>query len=190
MSLTKESKIRVLESFYALDHILFGKEATQVKENLSDVGKTLYEEYQSSKGALLTIAMEMFNFLGHNPEKLEEQVGSDTIKEMAQESSNLARSNARKILESEKGQSFIKEEVKQARENTEENLSDVIDQKVNEVSKQISVDNLIVARTLYESEQPEKLTEWEGEILEDAYKVLRDHVIEVAEKINEEETSQ
>ena len=186
MSLTKESKIRVLENFYALDHIFFGDEASNLKENLSGVGQTLYEEYQSSKGALLTIAIEMFNFLGHNPEKFEGNVDSTSVKEMAQESSGLAKRNAKKILESEKGQSFIKEEVKQARENNEENLSDVVDQKVSEVSKQIAVDNLIVARTLYESEQPDKLNEWEGEILEDAYKVLRDHVIEVAEKIREE----
>lgn len=186
MSLTKESKIRVLESFYALDHIFFGDTASNIKEQLSDVGTTLYEEYQSSKGALLTIAIEMFNYLGHNPEKIEEKVDGETIKVMAQESSNIAKNNAKKILNSEKGQSFIKEEVKQARENSEENLSDVVDQKVNEVSNQLAIDNLIVARTLYESEDPSKLTEWEGEILEDAYKVLRDHVIEVADKINEE----
>lgn len=189
MSLTKESKIRVLESFYALDHIFFGDHASNVKESLSEVGKTMYEEYQTSKGALLTITVEMFNLLGHKPESITENVDTKSLKEMAQESSNIAKKNARKILESSKGQQFIKEEVKQAQNANEDNISSIVDQKVNEVSKQISVDNLLVARTLHESETPDKLNEWEGEILEDAYKVLRDHVIEVAEKLNEDLSS-
>ena len=56
MKLKKESKIRVLENFYSLDYVLFGKPVSKV-----DICCPVFvEEYLSIKGALMSLVIEMY----------------------------------------------------------------------------------------------------------------------------------
>ena len=71
--LSKESKIRVLENFYALDYVFFGKSVAQV-ESCCPLVK---EEYLAIKGALLSVFVEMLKLVGHTPEAIEEHVRSE-----------------------------------------------------------------------------------------------------------------
>lgn len=183
MSLSKNSKVRVLENFYALDNVLLNSSVK--KENLSENDKAVYEEYQSIKGALLSITIEMYNLVEHAPKQLNEKVDNNTLKEMAQESANIATKNAKKVITSEKGRGFIKEELKEEASNKKKlNIREEVDNKVSEMANKVAIDNLLIARTIYESKNPNKLNEWEGEILEDAYKVLRDSLVNSTNLLN------
>ena len=63
MKLKKESKIRVLENFYSLDYVLFGKPVSKV----DTCCPVFVEEYLSVKGALLSTVVEMYNLINYSP---------------------------------------------------------------------------------------------------------------------------
>ena len=47
------------------------------------------------------------------------------------------------------------------------------------------IDNLLIGRMVSESVEPDVMNDWEGQLLEDAYKVLRDSLVELAVFIDE-----
>jgi len=178
--LKKESKIRVLENFYALDYVFFGKPVAQV-ESCCPLVK---EEYLSIKGALMSVFVEMLKLVNHQPSSLTEQVNSKDLMAEARKSAKIARENAQRIVTTDKSRKNIKEALKQMiKEDKEVDLSVAIENQIRQKAFSLAVDNLLLARVVAESDSFNKLNEWEGQIIEDSYKILRDNLIESAYEI-------
>jgi len=179
--LTKESKIRVLENFYALDHIFFGKPVSEVNVCCP----IMVEEYVSVKGALLSTMIEMYKYIGHNPNMVSEDIDSDYIMLSARQSAKIARENCEKLIETEQGREDIKTQLREIIETAEGDvdIENLVQEAVREKSYSLAVDNLLIARTLTESEDISKLNEWDGNLLETAYKMLRENLVESAIEI-------
>lgn len=176
MKLSKESKIRILEDFYAIDYILFGKK-------LKDIGarKELAEEYLYHKGAIMSITMEMMNLVGHSPKALNEKVNTKNLLKFSRNSAILARENCQKLVSCNEGRKSIKKELKESFKNKKiTNLEETVHNKIREKSYRLALDNLLIARTISESKNYKKLNEFEGKLIEDAYKILRDQLVESA----------
>lgn len=183
MKLSKESKIRILENFYALDYVFFGKPVLE-----STVCCPFFiQEYLSVKGAILSIIIEMFKLADHTPPVINEKVNSKRLQKMAVESAKKSRENSKKLVVTEKGKEDVKNMVKEALNESDSNvkMEDVVQKKIREKAYSLAVDNLLIARTLAESENYSKMNTWEGKILEDAYKILRDQLVECALNIAE-----
>jgi len=183
MSLSKESKVRVLEDFYALDYILFGKPSIKMETCCP----ALVEDYINVKGAVMSIMVEMYTLIDHAPPALTEKINSKKLNENAKFSAKLARENSQKLVSTPQGRADIKAELKTVIVN-EDNYGDVeelVQQKIREKAFGLAIDNLLIARTLSEcnNEQIKKFNEWEGRLVEDAYKILRDNLIESATDI-------
>lgn len=179
MKLSKETKLRVLENFYALDYIFFGKPLRENKACCPVVA----EEYLATKGALMSVFIEMVREVGHQPKKIKEnqKVDSKTLVENARKAAKHARENSLKILSSNKGRQHVKETLKQDLSESEDiNLNDEAKKKIQESAFKFGVDNLLIARTLRESQNPGELNSWDGQLVEDAYKLLRDSLVESA----------
>lgn len=175
--LSKESKIRVLENFYALDYIFFGKPVSKY-ENCCPIMK---EDYLSVKGALMSVFIEMLKLVDHQPKPLKEDVNSKHLINFAKGSAKIARENCQRIVQTEKARNDIKAEIKEAlSENKKLNPAQLAEEKIREKAFRLAVDNLLVARTLSESKNYKSLNEWEGRIIEDSYKLLRDGLCESA----------
>lgn len=184
MSLSKESKIRILENFYALDYVLFGKPASKLKEVCCE---GLIDEYTSIKGALLSVMLELYNLVGHKPEAITESVNSKVLVRMARESAKMARENCQNLVTSSKGRADIKTELREAIEEEEGvDIEEMVKTKIREKAYRLAVDNLLIAKTISESSKYKKMNEWEGRIIEDAYKILRDSLVEQAMLIMED----
>lgn len=178
--LSKESKIRVLENFYALDYVFFGKPVSQV-EMCCPLVK---EEYLSVKGALMSVYVEMLKLVDHKPEALEEKVNSKVLMKYARKSATIARENAQKIVSSPKAKANIKGMLKEAlQEDPKADVASVVEKAIRNKAFGLAVDSLLVARSVKESKEFKKLDEWEGQIIEDSYKILRDNLIEAAYQI-------
>jgi len=184
MKLSKESKIRILENFYALDYVFFGKPVTE-----STVCCPFFiHEYLSVKGAILSVIIEMFKLVEHKPAVINERVDTRKLQNMAISTAKSARSNCKKLVVTEKGKEDVKNMVKEAlNENSKSNvkMEDIVQKKIREKSFSLAVDNLLIARTILESKKYDKMNEWEGKILEDAYKILRNQLVECALNIVE-----
>ena len=182
--LSKESKIRVLENFYALDYVFFGKNVGQV-ENCCPLVK---EEYLSIKGALLSVFVEMLKLVDHTPDIVEERVKSKILLQNARTSAKTARENAQRIVSTSKSRANIKESLKKMiKEDKDLDISAVIESQIRQKAFSLAVDNLLLARVVSESTGFDKLNEWEGTIIEDSYKILRDNLIESAYELLYEE---
>ncbi len=173
--LSKESKIRVLENFYALDYVFYGKP-------LSEMGSCcplLEEEFLSVKGALMSVFIEMLKLVEHSPAKIEEKLVTEDILNLAKKSARVARKNCQQIVTTEKARNDIKLEVRSALKEGKD-VSNLIQEKVREKAFRLAVDTLLVARTVNESKNLDALNDWEGKIIEDSYKILRDGLCEAA----------
>jgi len=175
--LSKESKIRVLENFYGVDYIFFGKPVTKVK-NCCPVVK---EEYVSIKGALLSVYVEMLKLMGHTPPVLKEKVGSKRLLVLAKEAAKNARHASQKIVTMEQARKDIKQELKVAlKENSKIDVAKLVESKIREKAFRLAVDNMLVAKALQEAKNLKAMNEWTGKIVEDSYKILRDNLCEIA----------
>lgn len=173
--LSKESKIRVLENFYALDYLFYGKPISKMESCCP----LLEEEYLSVKGALMSVFIEMLKIVEHSPAKIEEKLVTEDIHKLARESARRARKNCQQIVTTEKARNDIKNEVRSAvREGKD--VTSLIQEKVREKAFRLAVDNLLIARTVNESKNLNTLNDWEGKIIEDSYKILRDGLCEAA----------
>jgi molybdopterin-biosynthesis enzyme MoeA-like protein len=184
MSLSKESKIRILENFYAVDYVLFGKPVSKLKETCCE---SLIDEYTSIKGAMLSVLIELYKLVNHQPEAVTETVDSKILSKMARESAKLARQNCENLVTSSKGRADIKAELREAIEQEQEvDIEEMVKTKIREKAYRLAIDNLLIAKTISESSEYKKMNEWEGRIVEDAYKILRDSLVEEAMLILED----
>jgi len=175
--LSKESKLRVLENFYALDYIFFGKPV----KTLKSCCPVLKEEYVSVKGALLSVFIEMLKMINHSPAPIKEQVNKKVLFKVSREAAKFARRNAEKLIKTEKAKADIKAEIKQSLiENKNVNVTELTASKIREKAFRLAVDNVLIARIITESRELKGLNNVEGQIVENAYKVLRDGLCESA----------
>lgn len=183
MKIKKESKIRVLENFYSLDYVLFGKSVSKV----DTCCPVFVEEYLSVKGALMSLVIEMYKLVKHAPKTITEEVTSKKLMKMARESAEIARENCKKLVTSEKGSADVKKSLRESISKTKKNLNieKLVQEKIRIKAFSLAVDNLLIGRAITESKKFDKLNTWNGRIIEDAYKVLRDNLVESAVNIIE-----
>ena len=175
--LLKESKIRVLENFYALDYMFFGKPITEVNCGCP----ICIEEYVTLKGALLSTIVEMYKLIEHTPTEISNKLDTKSLNEMAKTTAILARDNAKNLVMTERCKEEIKYDVKEyVKENIDADINPAIALKLKEKAFSLGIDNLLIARALTESTNVGALNEWSGRFLEDAYKALRESIVDSA----------
>lgn len=179
MKLKKESKIRIMENFYSLDYVFFGKPVSKVKTCCP----VFIEEYLSIKGSLLSLMIEIYQLVRHSPPVISEAINTHDLFEMAKSSAKIARDNSKKLVVSVKGRSDIKTDLNESISKIKSrkiNIEKLVQDKIRTKAFSLAVDNLLIGRTLQESKKYEKLNTWNGRILEDAYKILRDNLVNSA----------
>jgi hypothetical protein len=105
--LRKESKIRVLENFYAIDYVFFGKPLAKI----DSCCPLVKEEYLSIKGALMSVFIEMLKMVDHRPKPLKEFVDSNALASLSKRTAGIAREAAGRIISTPKSRKNIKESV-------------------------------------------------------------------------------
>ena len=178
--LSKESKIRVLENFYALDYVFFGKPLKKV----DSCCPLVKEDYLSIKGALMSVYVEMLKMTEHNPQAIEERASSKMLLSNARSAARSSREAASQVVKTERARNDIKQELKLSiQEGEDVDIPNLIEYKIREKAFRLAVDNLMVARMLTESSNIQALNDWTGKIVEDSYKILRDNLCETANLI-------
>jgi len=185
--LLKESKIKVLEAFYGIDLALFGKPLKKV-DNCCPVVK---EEFVSIKGALLSVYVEMLKLMEHTPNTIEEKVDMKKMLRGSVTSAKMAREAARKVVTTERARADIKAELKEAlAENKKLDITALVETRIREKAFRLAIDNILVAQALKEAKNLDAMKSWEGEIIEDSYKILRDSLCETAMMILDDEQTE
>ena len=176
--ITNGSKVRMLENFYSLDYVLFGKPLKEMHFGCTG----LVEDYLAVKGALSSVVIEMLKLIQHSPEKITEKVNLKTMTKNAIESAKLCRENAKKIVSTEQARNNIKSDLKEQikEDDSKDVIPKLIEGLIREKAFRLATDNLLIAKAITESENYNELNEWSGKIIEDSYKILRDSLVENA----------
>ena len=177
--LSKESKIRVLENYYALDYAFFGKPIQEVKVCCPFFA----EEYIAAKGALLSALVEMYKLTNHSPKVVNEQLKTKDIKKRAIQTAKIARENAENLIKTKAGKNDIKKALQESistSTNKKVNIEKTVHEHVKKKAFSLAIDSMLIGRSVQESKNFEALNTFEGEILEEAYKTLRDNLSESA----------
>lgn len=177
-TLSKESKIQVLENFYGLDYVFFNK---PLKE-LDYCCPALAEEYVNLKGALMSIFVEMLKVMEHSPDPISETLTVAQIRENASQSADKARFASAKLMQTEAAKESIKnslmESIASEDEESEIEPAHFAEFQIKQKSYALAVDNLLLAKPLSEAQDVKAMVGFEGKLLEDSYKLLRDGLCE------------
>jgi len=175
--LQKETKIKVLENFQALDYVFFGKSV----KTLESCCLGLVEDYLTVKGALMSVMIEMYKIVDHAPDALTETVDSKKLTASAKASATVAREMCHKLVASQKGRADIKATLKEAiAADKSLDVTEAVQVAIREKAFRLACDNLLIAPVIAESVDFKKLNDWSGRIVEDSYKILRDSLVESA----------
>ena len=178
--LLKESKIKVLENFYGLDYIFFGRPVSEI----STCCPLVKEEYLSIKGALMSVFVEMLKLMEHSPDEDTNRLTSKELMAEARAAAQLSRNEAERVVSSEKSRNDIKVSVREAMVGgSDVDVSMIVESKIREKAFSLAVDHLLIGGVVNESINLEDMDSWEGEIIEDSYKILRDNLVEAAHDI-------
>ena len=173
-TLTKESKLQVLENFYGLDYIFYGK---PLKE-LDYCCPALAEEYVNLKGAMMSIFIEMLKLMDHKPDTISEKVSIKQVRENASQSADNSKFASSKLMQTEAAKASIKDSLIEslAVEDGEDEIDPTafIEFQIQTKSYALAVDNLMLAKPLSEASDVKAMLKFEGKLLEDSYKILRD----------------
>lgn len=167
--MSKTRKTSILEHWFGIDKILFGENA---KNSLSGED---YDRYCTTKGALLSNLHEIYKKMDYDPETTYQNVG-----EMAKASiatADTAMSKAKKIIQTESVSKIVKQEIQEAG-----NLEGLSEQEVARyvVLKRrnaVAMDAMLMGAPSL-SEGKDSLEDWQGKVLVDAHKTLRDALID------------
>jgi len=169
--MSKSMKSEVLKHWFGIDTVLFGNKATDSlsEENISN--------YLTTKGSLLSNLFEIYKKI-----KFEPGTKFNTVADMIKESFDLAensKARAKELLESESVTKMVREEIKDigsVESLTEREVARYVIQKRRNA---VAIDSMMLESALSE-EQKELLTDWQGKVLVDAHKTLRDNLIEIS----------
>jgi len=179
MKLSKAAKIKLLENFYGLDYVLFEKPVKEVEICCP----VLVTEYLAVKGALLSTLIEMYRLVRYTPKEISTKVDTKKLMESSSKVAEWAREKAKHLLMADRGRNYVKEQITKALQSGPSKKKDievVTEEKIREQAYSIAIDTMLIGRMLAESKSYSKMNDWKGRILEDAYKILRDNLIECA----------
>ena len=96
----------------------------------------------------------------------------------------VARNEAEELVTTDKSRQNIKATIREALNSDDEvDVTALVEQKIREKAFALAIDNLLVGSAVTEAINLESLDSWEGEIIEDSYKILRDNLVEAAHQI-------
>ena len=175
--LSKTSKLMILENFYSIDYILLGKPVREASESVCC--PFFLEEYLQLKGALLSTLTEIYDAIEYEP-TMNVKDKTTLIKESKVAAKN-AKNSAAKLLLTSEGKKYVQNALNESiacdnKINPEILANDVVRKK----AMSLALDSLLIGRTVTESYNFDELNSWNGKIFEEAYKNLRDRIVESA----------
>jgi len=178
--LSKESKIQVLENFYGLDYVFFNKPL----QELDYCCPALAEEYVNLKGAMMSVFIEMMKVMEHTPDPIDENLTVKQIRELASINADKSKFASSKLMQTDAARNSIKDSLIEnlALEESEDEINpqEFIEFQIKTKSYALAVDNLMLAKPLSEASDVKAMLGFEGKLLEDSYKILRDGLCQCA----------
>lgn len=172
--MSKNAQSAILSNWFGIDRVLFGENSPQDLMEASE-----YESYISSKGALLSNLYEIYVRAGYNPSKKFENLQELALYGMKM--GDKSRKLSKEMIMNESLSESVRNEMIQVSisEGVDVGMvsTGIVDRKV----KELALDNLLIAKSLKEG-CSKCLDNWQGKVLVDAHRTLRNSLIEQSYK--------
>jgi hypothetical protein len=176
--MNKAVKVKILENWYAIDSILFNKHARDVIKE----GAT-FREYVSLKGALLSNLFEFYAHIQYSPVYKDLPTSVKSLTESSKQSARYAKTLAANILKNKGVQEALKKRIiRESQQQEIKNVDAYANKVVSEKFTQLSLDNVLVGVPILEARCISCTEDFKGQILEDAYKMMRNSLIDLSKK--------
>jgi len=172
MDTNKGRKTVILESWFVIDQILFGRPAKEV------LSEDKMSQYLTSKGAFLSNLYEIYSRLGYSPDSDFDKI-SDMV-ESARLVATEATKKAKDYVQHVSVSKLVKEEIQKTSEleglKEEQVAKFVVLKRMNAVA----MDSALLETIVKESKKQDQVSDWQGKVLIDAHKTLRDNLIDIS----------
>lgn len=172
MKINKRPIVENLKNWYAIDSILLNEHANRSFVNGKD-----YKQYLALKAALLSNLYEFHQHVGFSP-KSKGYSSDKVLQEAAVVTAKDGKALAATMIQRPEFKNHIKEFI--VRESVKRpgvNKSEFSKKVISERFMRMALDNVLIGIPLLESVHPEKAKDFEGEILEEAYRMMRTSLI-------------
>jgi hypothetical protein len=167
--------IENLKKWYVIDSILLNEHANRVFLRGED-----FRQYTMMKAALLSNLYEYYQHVGYVP-KLEKLKNTKMVQESAVKLAKVGKASASKMLQNKSVKESIKHYLmKEAKEHKIKDYQDFSKKVISERFLRMSLDNVLIGLPLLESKNVKAATDFKGEILEEAYRVIRNSLVYLA----------
>jgi hypothetical protein len=167
MKVDKKPIIENLKHWYSIDSLLLNEHASKAFVKGSD-----YKEYLVLKSSLLSNLYEFHNHIGYKPKDVE--YGSDKVlQESAVKLAKTSKALTSKMMQRPEFMKQIKESLKHEVTDKAAFSSKLISERFT----RMNLDNILIGLPLMESVSPNKAKDFEGAILEEAYRMMRTSLI-------------
>jgi hypothetical protein len=159
-----------LTNWYAVDSVLFADRDPQ-----KIMTEQEYKNYLVAKGAALSNLFEIYTKLGYHPTKVFEN--GEAVEKYGIRRGRLAKERAVQILSKDKIADQLREEIEKTRLAEGVSTEDYAKYMLSKKIKSTALDIVMIESALAATNSKKKLSDWQGQIMIQSYKVLRDSLI-------------
>jgi len=167
----------MLKYWYFIDSVLLNEHAKKCITDDKD-----YNEYLSLKAALLSDIREFYDHIGYYPKQDKLPENSKVLQESAVQLAKKTKKVSVKMLESDDMKSHLKKVIMLEFSNVKKSANEISNKIINERFIKMSLDNILVGIPILEATKKEKVSDFKGTMLEQAYLTVRTEMVKIANK--------
>jgi len=173
----KAVNVKILQSWYVVDSILFNDHARNVIAEGS-----VFKEYTALKASMLSNLFEYWDHVAYTPVTTDTVSTVKQLQESAVAHAKHGKSLASELMNKDSVKGKIKNQVMtEAKKNPSVDVKVFNDKIVRERFVQFSLDNCLIGLPLLEAKNIKDRCDFSCQILENAHKMMRDNLILMAE---------
>jgi hypothetical protein len=172
--------LEMLRNWYFVDSVLLNDHSKHCITDNKD-----YQEYISLKAAMISDLYEFYNYIGYCPKINSLPQDHRQIQEMAVKAAKKTKSVSARMIESKSFKDHMRSVILKEFKNTKSSdVKSISDRIINERFLKISLDNMLLGVPIIECTKQNKISDFKGQLLEQAYLTIRSEMLKIAKKYN------
>ena len=170
----------MLRNWYFIDSVLLCEHAKKCITDDKD-----YQEYISLKAALMSDLYEFYSYIDYIPKTNKLPSNSVQLQEQAVQLARKSKAISAKMIESQDFKNHLKNVIiNEFKKNSKRNVNAISDTVINERFLKMTLDNMLIGVPIIECANKEKIDDFRGGLLEQAYLTVRSELVQISEKYN------
>jgi len=169
----------MLRNWYFIDSVLLNEHA---KKCIVDSNQ--FNEYVSLKAALLSDLTEFYKYIDYSPKDVKIPDNHKVLQEQAVQLAKKSKAVSAKMLECKDMKNHLKKMIMTEFSKTKNDVNVISDRVINERFIKMALDNMLIGVPVLECKNKDKVSDFKGGMLEQAYLTVRSEMLKIAREYN------